>query len=423
MTTHSDSDKWLRQSLRAAAEAASPPASPHPIDEEDLLLDWCEGALPPEALAELHAHLARCPRCRQEVAAMVRAGALPLPGLEDEEAVGSVSEGDSPVFAAERLVEGAKVSLSRENGDSPPPSSQSKIKNQESKKSKMAWPRLAVAATVLIALGGLTWMLYSPAPGPGAQLARAERLLAEDRAPEALDLAERLWDGGLGGKDRQEAARILAEAGGAKARADLARADFAAVLETEDRVARRAGRTPGLASARLQAQRGMPAANALEQAGSLTDYGYELDASSPTKSLPILDETTERLDAEFRAALDEFPDSVELLLNRGQFLLELSRYDEAHAVFARALALDEHSPAARLGLGLAAFELGRADEALEHFEAAATLDPQDPQAELNAAVALVELGRGEEARQRFRRVRQRTTDPVMQARIDAELKP
>ena len=285
----------------------------------------------------------------------------------------------------------------------------------------MAWSQLAVAATVLIALGGLTWMLYSPVPGPGTQLARAERLLAEGRAPEALEVAERLWGGGLEGEHRQEAARILTEAGGAQARADLARADFAAVLETEDRVTRRAGRTPGLASARLQAQRGMPAANALQQAGSLTDYGYELDASSPTKSLPILDETTERLDAEFRAALDEFPDSPELLLNRGQFLLEMSRYDEAHTVFSKALALDEHSAASRLGLGLAAFELGRADEALEHFEAAAALDPQDPRAELNAGIALVELGRGEEARERFRRVRQRTTDPAMQARIDAEL--
>lgn len=397
MNGHANREDWLHRSLRAALDTAPPPESPHPVDQVDLLLDWCEGALSPDALAELHGHLARCPACRREVAAMIRAGALPLPGLADEASEEARSATDQQV---------RPHPATSPSSISPSPSSR-------------GWLRLALAASVLIALGGLSWLLT--APGAGAQLAYAERLLSEGRAREAFERIETLWDRGLSDRDRRRAARLLVQAGDASARADLARADFAAVLETEERVARRTGRMAELVNARLQAQRGVPAACGLQQAGSLIDYGYELDGSSPGKSMPILDDTTERLEAEFQEALAEFPDDVPLLLNRGQFLLEVARYEEAQASFARAQELAVDNPAARLGRGLAAFELGRAEEALQHFEAAKQLDPREIQADLNAGIALRALGRDEEARARFQQVREQTPDASLQARIDAEL--
>jgi len=56
--------------------------SPHPMDDEDLLLDWSAGDLPAERHEQLLDHLAACPACRREIAAMVRAGALVLPDVE-----------------------------------------------------------------------------------------------------------------------------------------------------------------------------------------------------------------------------------------------------------------------------------------------------------------------------------------------------
>lgn len=54
---------------------------PHPADDDDLLLDWSLGALSAEKHRWLLEHLAACPACRREIAAMVRLGVLELPNV------------------------------------------------------------------------------------------------------------------------------------------------------------------------------------------------------------------------------------------------------------------------------------------------------------------------------------------------------
>ena len=408
MNTSPEVEKLLQDAVQVASETTTPPPGPHPVDEEDLLLDWCEGELPPDALEALLEHLANCPPCRREVAAMIRAGALPLPGLELEEPV----------------LEETATETSAANADAVPAPPASPSAARPRTRSATPWLPLVVAASILALLAGLWWS--RPTPGTDVLLARAERELGAGHPHEALVLVEGLWDEGLRGEHRRQAAQLLSEAGYTAARSELAQGEFAAVLETEDRVARRAGRTAGLANLRLQAQRGMPASVALSQAGRLTDYGYELDGSAPRKSLPILDETVERLDAEFRAALAEFPHDPALLLNRGQFLLELSRYAEAAELFEQVLALQPPADApsrrwAHLGLGLSHFERGEYAPALEHFRQAGPLGPPDDMLEVNTGIALVQLGRREEARSHFQWARELTDDPLLEQRIDAYL--
>jgi tetratricopeptide (TPR) repeat protein len=91
---------------------------------------------------------------------------------------------------------------------------------------------------------------------------------------------------------------------------------------------------------------------------------------------------------EVRAAL------VELLLA----LLAGDRVTEALAAFDQALALDDHSAAAHLGLGLAYHRQGRWREAVVALEAAERMAPGRAIAPLNLALALEALGQLELAR-------------------------
>jgi len=153
----------------------------------------------------------------------------------------------------------------------------------------------------------------------------------------------------------------------------------------------------------------------------LLDYGFELDGASPTMSLPVVDETTERLGREFREAVETYPDESTLWLNRGQFLLTMAQPQEARACFQRALESASDLLWAHVGLGLVAFELRETAAALEHFEAALRIDPDQLAAQLNAAVCLNVLGRQAEAAAYLRRIQPRIDDPLLLRRIEQSL--
>lgn len=62
--------------LQAASVAQDAPAEGHITEDEQLLACWEGALLTPHQRAEIIAHLAKCPRCRAELAAMVRQGQL-----------------------------------------------------------------------------------------------------------------------------------------------------------------------------------------------------------------------------------------------------------------------------------------------------------------------------------------------------------
>jgi len=72
--------------LQAASDGQTVPAGGHVVEDEERLACWEAGLLPPSQRDEMLAHLARCPRCRSELAAMVRQGHLSFvqPDLEPE---------------------------------------------------------------------------------------------------------------------------------------------------------------------------------------------------------------------------------------------------------------------------------------------------------------------------------------------------
>lgn len=64
-------DAWMKEVLKAAFDYESSSAE-HPIEDEDLLLQWANDQLPEAEREELLDHLAKCSDCRKAVAGMVR---------------------------------------------------------------------------------------------------------------------------------------------------------------------------------------------------------------------------------------------------------------------------------------------------------------------------------------------------------------
>lgn len=250
---------------------------------------------------------------------------------------------------------------------------------------------------------------------------QARRDLEAGNVATALQQAEELLGKKLDSPTREEAERVLARAGYTLARSQLIAERFEEVLEIEHSVSSRIGVSSRLLNLKLQAERGVPAEYVLAYAGSLTDYGYELDGSSPQMALPTIDQTTERLSQELQQAVAEHSNSVDLRLNYGQFLLYLRRFEEARGQFTAALVLDRRNPLARLGLGLLEFELREYKNALEHFEAVVKIDPDSLAGHLNAAICLEKLGRPADARQHWRRAGRLANSTDLQQRIEARI--
>ncbi len=370
-------DQVLRDLFATAVNSPFPDApaldSPHPIDDEDLLLDWSLGDLSPERHQQVLDHLAACPACRREIAAMVRAGVLSLPTVD-----ASVPD----------AIPRAEPTTS-------------------------AWRRPAIV-TLVVALAASVLLVLAPtvfdfgAPEAGSLIAMAQRDLDQGRPDEAFARLETyLSSGGPAEDQRGRAAALLESAGYELARGGLSQGDFRRVAEIDSRVTSRTRASARLLNLRLQAERGETAERSLAQRRSLVrDYGYERNGQRLLKdfSIPEITPTQRRIEAELLAGIEAFPDSLDLRLNYGQFLLDQNEFQRAEAVFAEAVRREPRSVLAQTGLGLALFQQNRPEaieRALEPFQRAVQLSPDDPTANLNLAVCLTRLGRAQEAQPSF----------------------
>ena len=84
-------------------------------------------------------------------------------------------------------------------------------------------------------------------------------------------------------------------------------------------------------------------------------------------------------------------------------MLEASRFDEAHALLARARALAPSNPLIHYRLGLLFNNTGRPAEALEALDTSLSLQPDNARAHNNRGSALQLLGRASEAEKAFQR--------------------
>ena len=363
----------LRTIFRAAIASdveAGDPGQDHPLDNDELLIDWSVGDLDATRHRAVLDHLAECSYCRRELADMIRAGALVLPEQMDEEDADNVAE---PI---------ATVRRDRLNA---------------SPHRNIRYAIAAIAASLLVAV---IWALSGR--GGDSTLVMANRDLQAGRHTAALERVEGYLDENknLADDDRTEAERILEESGYQLARKSLAGGEFKNVLDIEDRTSRRSVVSGRLTNLRIQAQRGETAERTLTTKGVLTDYGYERDGHQYVKDLPTFDATTARLEKELAAAVQKHPDSPDLLLNYGQFLIDQNDFERAAEQFTAAVEFDPNSPLAHTGLGLALFQQEKDEtirQALTHFRKAVKLDPNNATANLNLAVCLVRLGKKDEA--------------------------
>jgi len=378
--------------LRAAFEAAvdSATAGPatsgrHPVDDDELLLDWSLGDLNQQQREAFVDHLAECSYCRRELAAMVRAGAIVLPEVDEDDFDADADAGPSAAIRHDEPKSRAKPTLLLIAG--------------------------ALAASVLAMLA---WGLFGPdGPEESSVIAMAQRDLDEGRAGEAFRRVETYLDdeAAIPAGQRARAEGILEASGYAVAREDLAAGQFAKVTAIEDQVARRTGASARLVNLRLQAERGETAEQSLAAKTSLVaDYDYERDGRRHIKDItfPEITDADKRLKRQFAEAVQRHPDSVELRLNFGQFLLAQNDFPAAAEQFTEAVQIDPANALAQTGLGLALFQEGREESiarALGHFRRAVELAPDDPAAHLNLAVCLVRLGREAEAEPYFGRER------------------
>ncbi len=397
-----EENEILRKAFAAAMNSPSsalrPPSSafptPHPIDDEDLLLDWSAGDLPAERHEQLLDHLAACPACRREIAAMVRAGALVLPHVDASFVV-------PPLGGEDRLKPALPTPVSERPGYVAP---------------ARRWRQRTVFA-LIVALAASLLLVFARGlfdTGPrrgGTPIAMAQRDLEQGRTSEAfnriddyLSQADQLT---VTADDRRQAAAILESSGYELARSGLVKGDFRRVSDVDHRVARHTSGSARLRNLRIQAERGETAEQSLSRRRSLVrDYGYETNGQRLIKdfSIPEITATVRRIDAEWVAAIEAFPDAIDLRLNYGHFLMEQNDFQRAETVFAEAVVREPRNVLARTGLGLALFQQNRPEtiqRALEPFQKAVELSPNDPGVNMNLAVCLTRLGREAEAHPYF----------------------
>ena len=379
-------NELLLEIFASAADAGPIPDGPHFVDDDEELISWSIGELTDQRHAAILEHMAECSYCRKEVAAMIRAGALTLPEMEEEPA------GQEHIATPSKPLTGSR--------------------------SGWTWAAMAIAATLLIAI---VWSLSEP--GSETLLALAQREWKAGNTEIAMRQAEELLDTekGLDSSTKSQAQELLEECGYSDARARLADGDYPRVLDMEERVSSRGARSPRLLNLRLQAERGIPAEYALALQGSLVDYGYELDGISIEKSFLVIDPATKRLDRDLAQAVADNPGDVGLMLNYGQFLVSQRRFDEAQEQFATVLATDDRNVLAIIGTGLIEFERKNPEAALQHFEAALKIDTNSYAGHLNAAICYQRLNQPQKAQEHLRRAAELSTDADWRKRIESHM--
>ena len=152
-----------------------------------------------------------------------------------------------------------------------------------------------------------------------------------------------------------------------------------------------------LVNLQIQAKRGETNERSLAGRTSLVrDYGYERDGIRRIKDpvFPQITPTIKRISNELENAVDEYPDSLDLRLNLGQFLLEQREFSEAEKQFEEALRIDPSSGLAETGLGIALIQQKdpeKIQKALGHFRRAVELEPDNADAAENLAACLARL--------------------------------
>jgi len=391
-------DETLREIFRAAMTSetgAADSAQDHPVDDDELLIDWSVGDLDATRHRAVLDHLAECSYCRRELADMIQAGALVLPEHED---TGDPDDVREPA-----------VTVRHDRSNASP------MRN-------LALAATAIAASLLVAI---IWGLSDRAGD--SMLAMARRDLDAGRHTAAMERMEKYLDEneGLAADDHVEAGRILEESGYQLARKGLESGNFKNVLDIEGRTTLHSAVSPRLANLRIQAERGVTSEQTLATKGTLTDYDYELDGRQYAKGFPSFDATTTRLEKELAETVEKYPDSLDLRLNFGQFLMEQNDFERAVQQFTAAVRLDANSTLAQTGLGLALFQQDTdetIDQALGHFQKAVELSPNDLTANLNMAVCLARLGQKEKARPYFQKAQTLTDDEDTKKRIEGILK-
>ncbi len=279
----------------------------------------------------------------------------------------------------------------------------------------------ALAACLLI---GVFWVLSSR--DNDALLALAQRDINEGNAARAFERVSQYLkekEGTASRSDLQKAKALLEESGYQAARRGIQDGNVKRVEDIVEAARQKGAGSGRLANLRIQAQRRFAAENALAVKGTLVDYGFELNGQSYEKSLPSMDAAEQLIDASFTAAVAAHPDTLQLRLNFGQFLLE-QQPSRALEQFLVAERIDPSNALAQTGIGLAMFQSGQegaAPQALPHFEKAAELLPRDLDANLNLAICLTRLGQRDAARRRFETALTLCTDPALRQRIEKAL--
>jgi tetratricopeptide (TPR) repeat protein len=144
---------------------------------------------------------------------------------------------------------------------------------------------------------------------------------------------------------------------------------------------------------------------------SLTNLGAALQDSGRSQEAERVLTTAVRLR----------PWDFDPIYNLGRvYLVGMARYEEADALFRRAMALRPDSADARANLASTLVRLGRYEEVVQVVEAGGALLQNSAEARFNAAVALAMLGRHEEARAESHAVRR--LSPQLSAQLDAFLR-
>jgi predicted TPR repeat methyltransferase len=102
-------------------------------------------------------------------------------------------------------------------------------------------------------------------------------------------------------------------------------------------------------------------------------------------------------------SLPDASPEADRLCDEGYALLEAGRFDEAHALLARARALAPRNPLIHYRLGLLFNDTGRPAEALDALDTSLSLQPDNARAHNNRGSALQLLGRASEAEKAFQR--------------------
>lgn len=365
MTDRNSLEKLVSRAFQEAVRTSHDPADNHPVDDEEFLIDLSVGDVSAKRRADLVEHLARCRYCRHEISRMIQAGVLQIPAVTEEE-----------------LLPAAPSTLGRKTQWSP---------------TRLLF---AAAATILIAVG--TTMLLLPGT---SELALARNDLDDGRYLSAFEHAETYLESAPDSDSgRDEARRLLGDAGYLQSLKSLKESDFEFVKELGSRVEELAGRSPRMANIRLQAMRKESGPSAWADRGDLTEYGYRLNGRNYAKPLPVFDDNVKAILAEYERAVAEFPGDPELRLNYGQYLLKQDDPDGANAQFLEAQRLAPNTPETQMALGIIAFEKEQFDAAIGHFRAVLNQQPGNTEAMLNLAICHARLDQNTEAVSWFEKV-------------------